>query len=54
LKNKRLKITGYSAESKEKINKVAALQQYKQFAIKNFIVKVKEKYSDCKVRIEEE
>jgi lysyl-tRNA synthetase class 2 len=54
LKNKRLKITGYSAESKEKINKGEALQQYKQFVIKNFIVKVKEKFSSCKVRIEEE
>jgi lysyl-tRNA synthetase class 2 len=54
LKNKRLKITGYGTESKEKINKVEALQRYKQFAIKNFIVKVKEKFSDCKVRIEEE
>jgi lysyl-tRNA synthetase, class II len=54
LKNKRLKITGYSAASKEKFNKAEALQQYKQFVIKNFIVKVKEKFSDCKVRFEED
>jgi lysyl-tRNA synthetase class 2 len=54
LKNKRLKITGYSTESKEKVSKGEALQQYKQFVIKNFIVKVKDKFSDCKVRFEEE
>jgi lysyl-tRNA synthetase class 2 len=54
LKNKRLKITGYSTESKEKINKVEALKAYKQFVIKNFIVKVKERFADCKVRFDEE
>jgi lysyl-tRNA synthetase, class II len=54
LKNKRLKITGYSAASKARLSKAEALQQYKQFVIKNFIVKVKEKFSDCKVRFEEE
>ncbi len=54
LKNKRLKVTGYTAESKERLNKVEALKQYKQFVIKNFIVKVKEKFSDCKVRFDEE
>jgi lysyl-tRNA synthetase class 2 len=54
LKNTRLKITGYSAASKERINKVEALKEYKQFAIKNFIVKVKERFSDCKVRIVED
>lgn len=54
LKNKRLKISGYSAESKDKVNKAEALQQYKQFVIKNFIVKVKEKFSGCKVRFEDQ
>ncbi|MBI3654603.1 MAG: lysine--tRNA ligase [Acidobacteria bacterium] len=54
LKNKRLKISGYSAEAKEKLNKAEALKAYKQFAIQNFIVKVKEKFSDCKVRFEED
>lgn len=54
LKNKRLKITGYSAASEQRVNRAEAVQQYKQFVIKNFIVKVKEKFSDCKVRIEEE
>jgi lysyl-tRNA synthetase, class II len=54
LKNKRLKITGYGAASKTRLSKAEALQQYKQFVIKNFIVKVKEKFSDCKVRFEEE
>ncbi len=54
LKNKRLKITGYSAESATPVGKAEAHQGLKQFAIKNFIVKVKERFSDCKVRFDEE
>jgi lysyl-tRNA synthetase, class II len=54
LKNKRLKITGYSAESKDRVSKTEAYQALKQFAIKNFIVKVKERFTDCKVRFDEE
>ncbi|MEW6126259.1 MAG: lysine--tRNA ligase [Acidobacteriota bacterium] len=54
LKNKRLKITGYNSESTEQPNKVEAYQALKQFAIKNFIVKVKERFSDCKFKFLED
>ena len=53
-RNKRLTITGYAAESKEKVNAVEALKQFRAYAEQNIAQKLRERFPHLVVRFAEE
>lgn len=53
-RNKRLKITGYSVEAKEKPLAGEALKAYRAFAETKFAPRLRERFPDCAVRVVEE
>ena len=53
-RNRRLQISGYTIESKEKINRAEAMKQFRAFAEKNLARAIRERFPDSTVRFAED